>query len=103
MPETELSITGAGRVITELRGRAGISVAELGRRIGVSRSMMSRYESDERRLTADVIERIAAAIDVRPEEAVLACLQAAYPPLITEKVGKRLRNIVDAIAAWDEE
>lgn len=94
-----ISVFGAGAIIRSLRENANVSIAELGRRIGVSRSMMSRYESNERALTIDAMHSVADALGLVEEEVVVACLQTAYPELMNTRPGKSLRKIVDAIVA----
>ena len=53
-----------GERIREERKSCGISMAELGRRIGVTAAAVSRYELGQRELTIDTIERIANALGI---------------------------------------
>lgn len=53
-----------GERIREERKSCGISMAELGQRIGVTAAAVSRYELGQRELTIDTIERIANALGI---------------------------------------
>ena len=54
---------GVGELIRDIRERKGISSAELGRRIGMSRSYMSRIELGDRPIKLDVLIKIAEVLD----------------------------------------
>ena len=60
----------AGALLREARARAGLSQAELARRAGVSRSVLSVYESGRREPGSEALARILAAagyrLDLRP-------------------------------------
>ena len=51
-----------------LREQRGLSQAELAQRIGVRQPSINRYERNNRRLSADRIYQLAAALDVHPGE-----------------------------------
>lgn len=53
-----------GEMIRAKRKACGISMAELGRRIGVTAAAISRYELGQRELTLDTIQTIADALNV---------------------------------------
>jgi len=65
----------APRLLVEARERAGLSQAELARRAGVSRSVLSVYESGRRRPSSEALVRILAAagfqLGLRPAVRVL--------------------------------
>lgn len=54
---------GVGELIREIREKKGISSAELGRRIGMSRSYMSRIELGDRPVKLDILSKIAEVLD----------------------------------------
>lgn len=54
---------GVGDLIREIREKKGISSAELGRRIGMSRSYMSRIELGDRPVKLDILSKIAEVLD----------------------------------------
>ena len=54
--------------IRELRERAGLSQAELGRLIGVSGPQVSRLEIGSRQLTQNLMQRLSRALGVNPPD-----------------------------------
>ena len=57
-----------GENLTRLRKAAGLSQVELGERIGVAQSIISRFERGERRLYDDILASIAEVLDVTPND-----------------------------------
>ena len=55
-----------GLEIKILRERKRMSGKELAEKIGLSQSQMSRLEKGQRRIDAQVLHKIARALDVRP-------------------------------------
>jgi transcriptional regulator with XRE-family HTH domain len=51
----------AGDLIRDIRGESGLSQAELARRAGMPRSVLSAYEHSRRQPGVDALARIAAA------------------------------------------
>lgn len=66
------------RRLRELRGQAGLSLEEVGRRAGMAASTVSRLESGARRLTLDHLPPLAAALGVSVD-ALLAPPERADP------------------------
>jgi transcriptional regulator with XRE-family HTH domain len=89
-------IAGAGTVIREFREGAGITLPALAEQLGWDKSRLSKYETDQRGLTLDVITEIAEALDLPPEAMVLECLRRRYPKLADEKseIGKLVSRLV---------
>ncbi len=56
-----------GHKITVQRAVLRINQAELARRIGVAQSYISMLEKGERPLTDELLQRIAAALECKPE------------------------------------
>lgn len=56
-----------GEQIQKIRKRAGLTQAELGRRLGVSGSMVGQWEGNHRAPKYETIARIAKALDVTVE------------------------------------
>ncbi len=56
--------------VKQARIRAGISQTELGRRIGLDQSGVSRIEHDSRALTVERLLAIAEALGVDPSELI---------------------------------
>lgn len=99
----EISIVGAGAVLSSLLTEKGITNAELASRIGVDRSLVGRYIKNERALTLSTIYKIAETLDVPAEQLVISCLQVAYPQLLKTKVGANLKRIVSGLAVLQDE
>lgn len=53
-----------GEMIREKRKNSGLTMAELGKRIGVTAAAISRYELGQRELTLDTIQAIADALGI---------------------------------------
>jgi transcriptional regulator with XRE-family HTH domain len=92
-------ITGAGSVIRELREGKNVTLPELADSLGWDKGRLSKYETDQRGLSVDVIEEIAEALDLRPEAVVLQCLKRRYPKLAEEgsEIGTLVNELVAAI------
>ena len=56
-----------GHRITVQRAVLRMNQAELARRVGVAQSYISMLENGERPLTEELLQRIAAALDCKPE------------------------------------
>ena len=54
----------AGELIRKNRKAQGLSMAELGNRIGVTAAAISRYELGQRELTIDTLQAIASALNL---------------------------------------
>ena len=57
-----------GKRIRAAREEAGLSIRELAGMIGVDSGHLSRVEADERRAKADLLQRIADALEIEAEE-----------------------------------
>ncbi len=62
-----------GEKIREVRKQQGLSMAELGKRLGITAAAISRYELGQRQIRIDTLRRIAAALnadwlDLIPED-----------------------------------
>ncbi|HTR88777.1 MAG TPA: helix-turn-helix transcriptional regulator [Solirubrobacteraceae bacterium] len=54
----------AGELIRQIRGRSGLSQAELARRTGIQSSVLSAYEHGRRQPSAAALARIARAAEL---------------------------------------
>lgn len=110
----------SGRIIKALREKKGISQAELGRKIGISRSSISMYESEERIPTVEIYENLADFFNVdvdflmgRSDKTTVLVERLEYEnknltedarflldkiPSMSEKQLKQLRKLSDIIA-----
>ena len=57
-----------GARLAKFRKAAGLSQLELGRRLGIAQSIISRYEKGERRLYDDVLAEAAKILEVTPND-----------------------------------
>lgn len=108
---------GLGDRLRALREQRGLSMSEVARRVGVSRSYVWRLENDQRRLNTKLLGELAQALDVEPavliggepssavnrrQETLLGHLLGARPlnPRFVEKV---LRHVMDELLPDDPE
>ncbi|HET9821613.1 MAG TPA: XRE family transcriptional regulator [Burkholderiaceae bacterium] len=86
-----------GAMLGALRQQHGLSLDELSRRAGVSKSMLSQIERGQANPTVAVVWRLASALDVplaellgesRPSEPLLATVPAHATPLMRSPDGK---------------
>ena len=57
-----------GENIRKIRKQQGLSMAELGERIGITAAALSRYELGQRKIGIGTLRRIAQALNVNPFE-----------------------------------
>lgn len=57
-----------GDRIRERRKVLGLSLSELGSRLGISAAAVSRYELGQRAISIDLLEKLAKALDISPVE-----------------------------------
>ena len=62
----DLDIKETGKYIRQYRKIAGLTQEELAQKVGISTMSIRRYESGERVATRDMIEAIAAALQIDP-------------------------------------
>jgi transcriptional regulator with XRE-family HTH domain len=77
----------AGALLREARVRAGLSQAELARRAGVSRSVLSVYESGRREPGSEALSRILAATG----------FQLGLQPSVREMDDQRAARILEQV------
>ncbi len=79
----------AGELIREIRGESALTQAELARRTGIARSVLSAYEHGHRQPSVAALARIAAAAGAELQLAPRADRAA------TEHAGKVLAQVLD--------
>ena len=79
----------AGQLIGEIRRESGLTQAELGRRTGMPRSVLSAYEHGHRQPSVAALARIAAAAGVELQLAPRA------DRAVTEHAGRVLSQVLD--------
>jgi len=70
-----------GRNIAEARNALNLSQAEAAKKIGISQSTYSGYETGTRRINLSMLKRIAAALEVS-EDRLIGHTDAKLPPLV---------------------
>lgn len=81
----------AGLIVRDARRRAGMSQIELGRRAGVTQSVVSAYESGRRQPSLPTLERLVRAAGLELDVAVRAAAPARTPA--PGPLGERLQGV----------
>ena len=84
-----------GKHLKEVRVRAGISQAELARRMGVSPAMISQYETGARSPKMDTLKKIADALGVHASELGVEYYHA-------DNYGELLPDQIELLNAFDD-
>jgi len=86
-----------GSLLREARRRAGLSQVELGRRAGVTQSVVSAYESGARQPSVPVLERLVRAagcqLEITVQEPIRA--QAAMPEPVAKRLARHRRGVLE--------
>ena len=94
LPPLDLGKETIGERLARLRKERGYSQIELAARIGIVQNLVSAYERDTRRLHAEMVIRVARALDVSTDELLMgekaASLKGAKVSL---KISRRLQRI----------
>lgn len=91
----------AAAVIRTAREMAGLSQAELARRIGTSQPALSAYERGHRPVTPDLVRRILETLGTTPHDR-LALRQQQVRDLVRQRRGHALR-VVGSVARGDDD
>jgi transcriptional regulator with XRE-family HTH domain len=89
MSSIDRSVEGAPGLIGEIRRRSGLRPAELARRAGMPRSVVSAYEHGRRQPGVDALARLAAAGGLRLK------IGAGAPPVDPERSARVLAQVLD--------
>ena len=68
LPPLDLGNQSLGQRIAQLRKEQGLTQTELADKIGIIQALISDYERDRRRLHAEMIIRVAQALNVTADE-----------------------------------
>ncbi len=77
--EADAFVRAIGQVLRTERKRLGLTQAELGHRVVLSHSVMSKYESGTRRPDWYGLLELCAALDLSPAKLIAAAQGEAYP------------------------
>jgi transcriptional regulator with XRE-family HTH domain len=93
LPPLKLSDESLGKRVARLRKERGITQVELAKRIGIIQSMVSAYEHDNLRLSAEMAMRFALALGISVEE-LLSTKNSPHPfRKPSRKVMRRMEQI----------
>jgi len=94
--------------LTQARVRAGKNKADLAREVGVSAAAIGQYESGVNAPRADVLDRLAEALGVRPDFfavgrpiARIDAVNAHFRSLRSARVSDRQRALATAALLWE--
>lgn len=89
-----------GELLKTLREERGVSQARLARHVSLDHSYLSRLESGQRSPSIETIVRIAKALNLSPQEALLLLLAAAgWQDLFGESLPRVERRVSFELAA----
>ena len=100
----EFDVKDVGRRIYETRKAAGLTMTELGNKVGVNNSTIKRYEDGQfQRVSMDALVKVANALDV---EVTYLLGMESTPPTITKKderdIAKDLDSIMEKLSSSDD-
>ena len=98
----EFNVKDVGRRIYEARKAAGLTMTELGNKIGVNNSTIKRYEDGQfNRVSMDALVKVANALDVEVTYLLGIETPTPTPPTITKKderdIAKDLESIMEKL------
>lgn len=85
---SEIKFVGCGGIIREARETAGFTLRQLAEQSGCLHSHIAKVESNALALSLTMIEQIAAALEIPPEEIILKCLETKFPKMRSTAAGK---------------
>lgn len=108
MSERELNVTALGKRVKEYRKTRNYSAEKLGEMVGVTQSHITNIESGNSRASAEILVRIANALDVSLDMLLCDSLSAKanqkarmaeYAQMLDECSAKETKVIVDTVKA----
>ena len=94
--EEEVHFTGVGAVIREHREQRNLTLDVVAERIGINKSTLQRYETDETPLSDGMIKKIAKALRIKATVLMRDCLYRIRPKLKGSPFGELLTQMIDA-------
>ena len=86
--------------LREWREHRGWSQRELAERVGIPKSVISRYETGDRRIHLGMLFRIMAALEVRPAQFFAPPGEPSADAVIANESPELRRRIVAMLEAW---
>lgn len=93
--EEDVFFKGAGSVIREYREQKELTLDVVAARIGVNKSTLQRYETDETPLSNSMIKKIAKALRVKATVLMRDCLFRIRPKLKGSPFGDLLSLMIN--------
>ncbi len=87
----------AGNVLRDLREARHVSLSELARLAGCSKSSLSKYELNQKATPIEVLARLAAALKVREEVVVLRSIRLRYTALNKGKIAEVFDELITCV------
>jgi transcriptional regulator with XRE-family HTH domain len=91
----DVHFSGAGAVIRIFREERQLTLEALAKKVGVNKSTLHRYETNDAPLSDGMIERLAKAMAVKPTSLMHECLMHLRPKLKNSPFGQLLRELVN--------
>lgn len=82
-----------GQRLARIRKEQGYTQGELGKKVGIIQSLMSDYERDKLRLTAEMAVRFALALDISTDELLHPKAKKPITRKPSLKVLRRMKQI----------
>ena len=82
-----------GQRLKRLRKERGLTQVEIAERLGLTQSLLSKYERDEFRLNADLIVRLGQLLGVSADELLGMAPPKSVPMVQRAKLARRIRQI----------
>ena len=99
---TDEGMRELGERIVAIRNRKGITQVQLGERLGLTQSVISRMESGEQRIHGEMIVTLATIFDVTTDEILGHQRKSTTSIEIPKRWAKRIQRI-DALSAREQD
>lgn len=96
-----VTVPGVGPRLRQLREKRGLTLQAVADLVSIDKSSLSNYETEKRRLSIGMLDKIALALGYRPELVLLHCLKERYPGLRRSDLGKQLDKLSHDIIEWE--
>jgi transcriptional regulator with XRE-family HTH domain len=93
LPPLDLGKETLGQRIARIRKERGYTQVELAERIGIIQSLVSAYEKDKLRLTAEMTIRFATALEVSTDELLRPATGKPQSRKLSRRVLRRVEKI----------
>lgn len=98
MHDDAMEDASLGERLRQLRQEAGLSLRDLARRVGVTFPHLSKVEAGRERPSADLLTKVAAALDADPDELLL--LAGRLPEDVAQIVADKPEIALQFLRSW---